>query len=169
MSTRNRSAKALSSVLILVLIGLLSPVSAGTPTAELSGTILSADEAPLAGAKIYAADTKTGKIYPGNATGDKGRFSLTGLPASSYELGVELEGGLYVVDSSLALSEGQSQNVNLSINTKKNPNPSAGTKAGVTSVWNNPFTAALIVLGSAAVVGVLVESATDDEDDSSPF
>ncbi len=169
MSTRNRSAKALSSVLILVLIGLLSPVSAGRPTAELSGTIFSTDETPLAGAKIYAADKQTGKIYPASATGDRGRFSLKGLPAANYELGVELDGGLYVVGSSLALADGQSQNVNLSINPKKNPNPSTGVKSGVTSVWNNPFTAALIVLGSATVVGVLVESATDDEDDGSPF
>jgi hypothetical protein len=42
-------------------------------------------------------------------------------------------------------------------------------KKGAPTIWSNPLTASLIVLGSAVVVGLLVEGATDDEDQASPF
>jgi hypothetical protein len=121
---------------------------------------------------IYAADPKTGEIYPSESTGESGTFTVESLPPSTYELAVGAEGALFVVGTPVKLAPGQTQNVSLAVNPEAAPSPQQSAKnqnKGGTSVWNNPLTAALIVAGSAILLGAIVNETTKDEDSSSPY
>lgn len=139
------------------------------PPGALAGTvILRSEQAPLGGATVFVGDPTSGKVHAAAPTGADGRFSLEGLPASRYQLAVGVADGIYLVDTPVLLAAGRTQEVQLAVQPNTEQSPSRGASRVLPRLWNNPLTAALIVLGSAFLIGALVESATDDEDDPSP-
>ena len=171
MTQRSFSSRMIATGLILSLQVLFVPVFAGPGTATLTGSILSAgSDVPLAGAKLHAGDPKTGKIYSSEPAGADGAFTIENLPPATYEVAVESDGGLYIVQTPVKLAPGVTQNVNLAIHRQAAPNPDPDDDDGI-GFWDNPLTAALIVLGAALVVGFAVDSWTDDDPVSpaSPF
>jgi hypothetical protein len=173
MKKHSLTTKVLAAALVLSLQSMFIPVSAEVQTASISGTVLSSEtQEPLAGATIYAADPKTGEIYPSGSTDESGAFAVKSLPPSTYEVAVEAEGSLFLVGTPVRLAPGQTQNVSLAVNPESAPSPQQAQKKGNrggTSVWNNPLTAALIVAGSAVLLGAIVNETTKDEDSSSPY
>jgi hypothetical protein len=180
-------------IAVLVVLGLAAPgttLLARTP-ASVTGVVVSAgDRAPLPGARVYAGDPASGRIVPSAATDEAGRFTIADLDAGRYELAVGVADGLYPVRTPLRLRAGESRSLTLAIEARSGQTPDSGDdppgepdaapappEAGAqphqrhATIWSNPLTAALIVLGSAVVIGVLVEDATDDDDEvpASPF
>jgi len=168
---RSLATRVLALVLVASLQTLFFPASAGEATASLTGTLVSsASEAPLAGARLHVGDPRTGLIYSSDPTDVDGSFHLVDLPAASYELAVESGGALFVVESALKLSPGEVRAVTVEVNQQAAPGPDSEEKkrrkgAGF---WNNPVTAALVVVGSATVLGYLIKKGTDDETSASP-
>ena len=175
MKQHSVTAKVLAVALVLSLQSLFMPVSADDQTASVSGTVLSSGtHEPLPGAKLYAADPKSGELFPSTTTGADGSFTVEGLPPSTYELAVESDGNLYLVGAPLTLAPGQTQNVNVAINPQGAASPEEQEKEkhrGGTGIWNNPLTAALVIAGAAIVLGVIINEATKDDSadrDTSP-
>jgi hypothetical protein len=165
--------RVLATGLIVALPLASVPVSASDTSATLIGSIVSAgDQTPLSGARLHVGDPRTGEIFSSQPVGDEGTFLVDNLPPAIYELAVESNGGLYVTDTPLQLQPGQSRTVNLAVNPQQEPAPGPQTaedkKKKKAGVWNNPLTATLIVLGSALVIGIIIEAADDDDDGPSP-
>ena len=171
MKEHSTTMKVIATVLVLSLQAAFIPVQAETPTASISGTVLSAEtQQPLPGARFYAADPNSGEIYQSGVTSEDGGFAVAGLPASTYQLAVESDGGLYLVGTPVKLAPGQTQDVNVAVNPEAAPSPEEAEKnkkKGGTGIWNNPLTAALIVAGAAIVLGVIVNETTKDDDEKS--
>ncbi len=161
MSTRPMIYRLLSTGLMLSLPLLALPAHSAGVTATLSGSIVwSADQTPLAGSRLHAADPKTGKIFTSApATGDGG-FVLGDLPASTYELAVESDGGLYLVGTPVTLAPGAAQTLNLAVSRGSDPNyaqnGASGASGAKSGFWDNPLTAALVVVGGVVVIGLLL-------------
>ena len=175
MKQRSLGLKFIATVVIVSLQALMIPAIAASPASSVNGSILSAkDDTPLSGAKLHLGDPMTGEIYTSEPSDQDGNFEMTNVPASTYEVAVEANGGLYLVQSPLKLAPGQSQAVNLAVNPQMADDPATEEKKkkkkSGTGVWNNPVTAALIVIGAAVVLGLLINAATDDDDEqpSSP-
>jgi hypothetical protein len=170
MKQRSLASKLVATLLVVALQGLILPLMAAEPGAKVNGSILSSrDDAPLAGAKLHLGDPRTGEVYSSGLSQTDGSFSIDSVPASTYEVAVESDGGLYVVDTPVKLAPGQTQSLNVAIDPQVSPSPedvdSKKKNRGGTSVWNNPGTAALIVLGGAIVLGWIINEATDDDDE----
>jgi len=137
--------------------------------AALSGVIRDAARTPLAGARLWAAPTGGARLFRSEPAGPDGGFELGGLPAGPCDLAIELDGGLYVVEAPVVLVPGIKRAVQVSVgraatgplSPAAEPTPDAG--GARSSVWNNPLSAGLIVLGAAIVVGAVVKNVTDDE------
>lgn len=151
------------------------PVLDGT----LSGVVRSQSDAPLAGARIFAGNAATGDVFPSEPTGDDGTFEIVGLPPATYELAVESDQGLYLIEQPVPVARGGRQAVGISIAPGMTAEGAEGGSDGGASgggggsapgggsrpnLWNNPLTAALMVLGLAIIFGLIIESATDDND-----
>jgi hypothetical protein len=159
---------AATLALSVALVGI--PVQA--QTAQLSGSVYSSvNEQPLTGVTVYAAEPATGQIYASKPSSETGSFTIGELPAGKFELGVAIDNGLYLIETPVSLAPAQSQHVNIAVNEKKSePSESEVVPPSAkTGVWSNPLTAALIVIGGAIIIGLLVESATDDDPPGSPF
>jgi hypothetical protein len=164
----------LAAVLVSVALqGLGLPVAADGAGARVAGSILSAaDETPLSGARLHLGDPRSGRVFSSEPTPSDGSFALSEVPPATYEVAVESGGGLYVVRAPLELAAGQSQDLQVAVTPlapgqmAPPPDPDgSGKKKGGTSVWNNPATAALIVVGSAVVLGFVIKEATKTKDD----
>jgi hypothetical protein len=166
------ATRVLALVLVVSLQALFIPASAGGDTASLAGMVISSEtDAPLTGVRLHAGDPKTGRVFTTRPTPVDGSFNLEELPAASYRLAVEVEGGLYVVDSPLKLSPGQAQSVTVAINPQSAPSPEQEQekkKKKGAGFWENPVTASAVVIGVATVVGLLIKEGTDDDEDASP-
>ena len=172
MKQRAEVTRWLAVVLIAILPAAWFPASA-EPTASVTGVIRGADEAPLAGARLLATTSTEGPVFRSEPTTQEGTFTLSGLAPGSYRLGVEVAGGIYLIESPLPLAGGVRRTVQIAVAATTDA-PGAAGATGVAnepaaSAWDNPFAAAAIVLGLAIVVGVLVNNATDDEQAGSDF
>jgi hypothetical protein len=174
MKQRSLGFKLVATLVIVSLQALALPVMASDPGAAVNGSILAADDqSPLVGAKLHLGDPQTGEIYTSKPAGEDGSFVIDEVPAAVYEMAVEADGGLYVVQTPLKLTPGQNQALNLAVTTQLAPGQMADSpeeeekkkKKGGAGVWNNPATAALIVIGAAIVLGVIIDAATDDDDE----
>jgi len=179
MIQRNRMTNLVAAVLIVSVPGLALPAWAGPAPASLSGALVRAvDQSPLVGAKLHVGNPETGAILTSAPTDPQGAFAIEGLAPATYELAVEMNGGLYVVTTPVRLAPGQARTLSVAIASAATPEgedddddkPGAAAAPAKLSLWENPLTAALIVLGAAIVVGYVVDEATDDdsEDDASP-
>lgn len=165
---------------VALVLALGSPVWALPPaqqvaTGEIAGTVLGlTPRAPLVGARVYAADPATGKIYASAPSTAEGAFAISGLPAAEFDVAVAVEQGLYLVERSVRVAPAGKQRLNLAVHAAAEGASAApapqGSKPPAKGVWNNPLTASLIVVGGAIVVGFLVEQATSSgENETSPF
>ena len=170
MLKRSPFERVVATILTLALPLLFVPAVSAQDTARLTGTVLSSQtDAAMAGVKLHAGDPATGKIYSSGVTGPDGSFQVDALPASTYELAVEVDGNFFVVRTPVQIAPGQSQDVTVAVNPETAaPSPEELEKKGGKGLWNNPLTAGGIVIVSAVLAGVLIDSATDDEDDASP-
>ncbi len=172
MTPRRFPLRCLAVLLSAVLMLISSPLGAAAPTAALSGRIMARSGQTLEGTvRLHAGDAKTGAVYSSEPLGTDGTFEIRNLPASSYRLAVEADGGLYVVETPIRLDAGANRTVQLAIQaqaaTATGRLNAAEKKPGAASFWENPLTATLIVIGGAILVGIIVDEATD-EDNASP-
>lgn len=172
MFRSSATAKTLATVLTLgvALVGMPVPAQ----TAQLSGHVYSASgDTPLTGATVYAAQPETGEIFSSQPTSEQGAFSIADMPSGKFELGVAIDEGLYLIEAPLMLAPAQSQHVNIAVNEEKDDDKGSAVvpESAKAKGWSNPLVAALIVVGGAVVIGLLVEAATDDasEPQGSPF
>ena len=175
MIQRTRMTNYVAAALVVSMQALALPAAAGAAPAGLSGALVrAADQSPLVGAKLHVGNPETGAILTTAPADAKGSFAIGGLAPATYQLAVETDGGLYVVTTPVRLGPGQTRTVNVAVASATqdddDDDPGAAAAPNKTSLWENPLTAALIVLGAAIVVGLVVDEATDDDDenDASP-
>ena len=94
---------------------------------------------------------------------------LDDLPASTYELAVESDGGLYLVGTPLTLAPGTAQTLNLAVSRQPVPNydkneDDEGPSSGKPKKWDNPGVTAAAVVGIVLVIGLLL----GDDDPKGP-
>lgn len=170
MSCSRVPAKLVATLLIPALY--FAPVLAVAPApgGTLSGHVFAAEgHAPLRGVQVHVGDPSSGTIRGSATTGDDGSFTVTGLPPAKYEIAVQSPKAVYVAGGSVALAAGESRSVQVAVNEQVAPSPAEVAKKrrrGGAAWLNNPFTATMIVLGAAVLIGVVVDNATDDEDTS---
>jgi hypothetical protein len=162
-----RLPKVVAGLLVASLAGSLeAPLAAGS--ASLNGRVVSAGTgSPLAGVRVHVADPRTREIRSSEATTADGSFSVRGLEPATYSVAVESAGGLYVVDSPVALAAGKDRAIELAVQPAPQKDAPA-EKTPKTSVWENPLTATLIVVGAAIVVGAIVGSGNNASTPASP-
>jgi len=159
-------------------IGLSAPVAwsaatSGHPIA-IDGTVFSVDDqAPIDRARVHLGNPRSGEMVTSEATGKDGAFRMDGLTPGTWRVAVESPEGLFLVAAPLILAEDEEGPRTLQLMvTRAEGTRSAASKLrladGRASIWNNPTTAALIVVGAAIVAGLLIDAATDDEDTVSP-
>jgi hypothetical protein len=162
--------------LVLALVCLGSPAFAA---GSIHGVVVRGDSAaPAAGARIHLADPATGEIRTSAPTAEDGSFALEDVPEAEYQIGIEADGGLYVVPTPLQVRGEGTAPLHLALSpgaTKDEESPVeiVETHRKSVSVWNNPLTATLAVLGIAIAAGVVVDQAFEDDDSTtgsaSPF
>jgi hypothetical protein len=169
MRQRSVTARLLAAVVVAALPAPSLPAVPEPGSAELGGVILTAEQTHLAGARLLAADPAQGKVYRSEPTAPNGSFALSGLEPGTYDLAVEVDGGLYLVEDPLYLVAGVKRTVRIAVGAEPPPEPGVPSPRDATteqapSLWNNPVSAGAIVLGIAIVVGVLVANATEDDE-----
>jgi len=156
MNSPSALNKTLAAFLIVGVQMLVSPVPAATPSAALSGQILSAEaNAPVSGVVVRMVDPGTGDLYTSAPTDDKGEFEIDSLPAATYALSVQQEQGVYVAGTHVVLAPGEQRSVQVAVYAKKDATgPEAVQDPEYkTSALNNPLVATLLALGIAVIVG----------------
>jgi hypothetical protein len=177
---RTEWVEKVASTLVVGLV-LSSPLAAAAERATLRGDVVAADRTPLAGAKLWAGDVHTGALHAAATNAADGTFEIDLAPAR-YELAVEHDGGLYLVAAPIDLAPGQARDVRVAVSQAPVPDdpvapadpaqtPPSSIEVTKPTLWDNPLTAALLVVGGAIVVGLVIEEVTDDEDEpeASPF
>jgi hypothetical protein len=149
--------KTLAAVLIVGVQMLGSPAPAATPSAAVSGQILSAEaNAPVSGVVVRMVDPGTGDLYTSGPTDDKGEFEIDSLPAATYALSVQQEQGVYVAGSHVVLAPGEHRSVQVAVYAKKEatgPEAAQDSEYTKTSALSNPLVATLFALGIAVILG----------------
>ncbi len=176
MNTRWTRALLAATLTILLAIP-AGPALASAGAATLGGRVVSAGSyAPLAGARVFAGDGRTGRIATSGITGPDGSFEIAGLEPAVYDVAVESRGGLYLVQSPVRVAGGERRSLQLAISPQTTPTGETGQapaeappkKKSATDVWNNPLTATLIVVGAAVVLGLVMGSSTGSTSTASP-
>ncbi len=182
---RKKSIASAAALLAGAALAPPTPVAAGGG-ASLSGVVRSGPRhAPLVGARVLAGDSRSHEVFSSAPTGDDGTFEIAGLPGATYEIAVEVGGGLYLVEAPVALPAGERRAVGISVGAATEAGdddegeggddgggtrPDQGSGGSGLTFLNNPATAAFFVLGLAIIFGYLIENATDDKDaPGSPF
>lgn len=91
-----------------------SSVSAQVATAELSGTVLDATGAAVAGAKVTAVATATNQAHE-TVSSSTGNYLLTLLPPGDYEIRVEASGFKRLVQTGTSLQINQQAQLDLTL------------------------------------------------------
>lgn len=160
MTQRCTDTKRTGLILALACLLLAAPTGAVT----LEGQVATADQrAPIEGVVVLIGEPTTGTIHSSTPTDADGSFSVSGLEAGSYEVAVKSDAGLYVVGAPIEVGERSQQRAKVLIQ----PQTSARGPAN-TSLWHNPITATLVVLGGAIIIGVAAEELSGDEESASP-
>ena len=107
----------------------------GTPVQEglasIRGVLFRSDETTrIKGATVTAINTRTGRRYVSNFTGDNGAYEVKDLPAGTYDIAIESSDRLYVTESLVDLAEKQRLYLSFSLQAKGAAAP--GAAAGAT-------------------------------------
>lgn len=155
--------RLVSLLLVIALPFVLSPTFAADGTAGISGQIIqSGDRTPLVGARVHLANEETGAALVSDPAGPDGSFAVEGIAPATYRIGVESEGLLYVVENTVTLDAGQSQNVHLAVSPTLVPAQSTPSR------WDNPVVAGLLIGGGAIVLGLLIDQMVGDSKKDEP-
>lgn len=94
-----------------------TPIQEGL--ASIRGVLFRADETTrIKGATVTAINTRTGRRYVSNYTGENGAYEVKDLPAGTYDLAIESSEHIYVTDSLVDLAEKQRLYLSFSIQAK---------------------------------------------------
>lgn len=151
---------------------------------SIHGTLYQPDQKEsLEGARVTAINVRTSKQYSSNVTTKNGNYDITGLPAGTYDVAVEINGEVFVADNLVDLSGGEGASLSYAVQPMRpanrvlkglpNPRGSAAVmgvfKANATAVpsfWKSPGGITLLtILGAGAVLAIAGGS---DDDDASP-
>ncbi len=131
---QNLLGRARSGIAVFVLLAMAlgpavsTPILAENGGAGVRGFLLQNDEVTrIAGAKVTVIDVRTGDRYSSNITGDNGAYEVTGIPAGTYDLGIEVSGAVYVTDSLVEVSDGQLVTLSFTLQPKDPNRKLAGT------------------------------------------
>lgn len=184
--SRDLRRPAASALAALFLWGAFAPVAlvardkeadaARTPAPAGLGSIRGViyrddDTTRIMGASVTAINVKTGRRYTSNYTGDNGAYEVTGLPAGTYDVAIEVGDKVYVTDNLVELAESQRLYLSYSVGggtqtaadtpvfkggaklTFTDPNAvPAATPGSKKSFWKRP--------GGIAIISVLVAGVT---------
>ncbi len=173
MPRRSVLTKVLAVLVSVAVSGVVGPVLAAPDSASLAGHVLATDSlTPLAGVTVHVGQKKTGRVLSSAPTGADGGFSVGAIPPGTYEIAVQSGETVYPVNVSVPLEAGEARDIQIAVNQQVAPPPGPTdeqeNKKGAAAWWNNPLTATLIVLGAAVLIGIVVDSATDDDAPASP-
>lgn len=161
--------KRLVVALLTVILLAPAPILA-SPTSALAGRVV-----PMGGAHpakaVWLADPAGGSAPTSVAVAADGSFRADGLRPGPIAIAIETDAGLYAVASPVTLAPGSTRSVRLALEEGKDTNPPPADEKKsrkALSVWNNPLTASLIVLGAAVVVGVAVDQLTNNGKTNAP-
>jgi hypothetical protein len=103
-----------------------TPIQEGL--ASIRGVLFHSDETSrVKGATVTAINTRTGRRYVSNFTGENGAYEVKDLPAGTYDIAIESSERLYVTDSLIDLAEKQRLYLSFSLQAK------GASAAGVSS------------------------------------
>jgi len=165
----NRSTTVLlSQILVPALMLFALPTCAADSTATVSGAVYrAADQSPLVGARLHVGDPRTDRLFSSAPTGRDGSFELAELPASTYRLAVEANGGLYFVQTPVVLAAGSARTLNLAVSPamamaedSDDSDDGDSDDRRKFAFLRHPAGATVVSLGLAAVIGL----ALDDDD-----
>jgi len=148
-------AVAATRMLLVVVLALIMAIGSGLPVpafaqeshGAIHGVLYQADEKEkLAGAKVTAINVLTRKQYVSDLTEDNGDFEISGIPAGTYDIVIEMAGGIYIADSLVDLSQNQHLSVSYSVQPLRPANRKvagmAMPKGSATPVGGGPGVAA---------------------------
>jgi hypothetical protein len=133
------------------------PASA-SPAAALTGRVLPPPPGTPVATRVWIGPVAA-PVAP------DGTFRAEGLPAGPAELAIETPAGMYVVATPVTLAPGVNRSVQLAFGGRQDtspPPPAENDKKKKKSggAWANAGTATLIVIGSAIVVGIALDTLT---------
>jgi hypothetical protein len=106
-----------------------APIQEGL--ASIRGVLFRADETTrIKGATVTAINTRTGRRYISNYTGENGAYEVKELPAGTYDIAIESSERVYVTDSLVDLAEKQRLYLSFSLQPKGAAAPGAGSGTG---------------------------------------
>jgi len=121
MSRRKSFDRVVAGLLTLAVASYWVPAAAlaggAQPvTTEIRGNIVSADGLTgIAGVSVKAANLETREIYTSSATAADGSYTLSDLPAGSYDMAVETANGLLPADAIVETTAGKRTMVSIAL------------------------------------------------------
>jgi hypothetical protein len=86
----------------------------GPSTASLQGRVFGADRVtPVPGAVVRAVKGDGVQVYSSLPTDEKGAFSISGISLGNYEIVVEVDDGVFLVEKPIALTEAKPYGLSL--------------------------------------------------------
>lgn len=94
-------------------------IAATASAGAIRGILYKADETTrLAAATVTAINVKTGRRYVSNHTGDNGAYEITGLPAGTYDIAIDVAEHVFVTDNLIDLAENQRLYLSFAVSPK---------------------------------------------------
>ena len=143
---------------LILASSLVAPLGALTgETGVLTGRVLPSAEGRLIAKNIWVGDK------PGAVAAD-GSFRVDGIPGGPAPLAIETSEGLYVVATPVTIAPGTTRRVQLAFGGRQDTSapapPEKDKKKKPGAIWAKPAHATLIIIGSAIVVGAVVDHFT---------
>ncbi len=117
--------KFLLCLILYILVGALSVITAQTINGSISGNVLDQQGAVVPGAVVSVVNTETGAQRTAT-TNDEGRYTISGLPVGVYNIKIESTG--------FAAATRENVQVSVAVNTEINFDLSAGQVAAQVDV-----------------------------------
>jgi len=188
---RLTTARPLLAVVVMISFalgpGLPAPQAAQSGQSEtghgsIRGTLYETDESThLVGATVTAINVRTGKQYISDPTKNNGDFAVEGLPAGTYDLVIEVAGGVFVADHILDLGPGESLSKSYSVQPQrpanraiaKMPPPKGsatvvGESVAPTMFWKTTGGKTLIGILSAGAALAIYDATKSKKNEASP-
>ncbi len=180
MRSFGRYQKVLAMFLAFAIGSFGLPVFASPAPAILSGKILRTGTGdPVQGAVVKLNHRSEGKIYSSTQADAQGAYSLSDIPAGTYDLAIETDGGLFLVNAPVSLTSGEKREASFSLQPKKGAaegetggtagkEPAAADtkdskKKAATPWYRSGWFGTAVVVGSAVILGAVLSSNDNDE------
>lgn len=166
----------MTRALIVLLVSTLiaPPASIASGSGALEGRVVpgKGNAAPTA---VWAATAANPQAPQRAVVGENGSFRIDAVPAGTVELAVETADGMYLVETPVTIAPGATRQVQLALKGRQdnamggkatNPPPTPAPNKKTGTLWDNPLTATLIVVGGAVVTGLIIDAIDDDDNDT---